>query len=169
MFISKDTLSSHPGRPTFAFWCTELESNGMVLFKVVFYYSSYRILFLLPLLKGWLLLSLVMIWRHKIILENINVTKTSWIASAFWIMTRFLEGLVCLQMSVEKYLNSISTLLDSTMVGLPQSTQQCLHFLVFALFWFIGEPLIAMFLQQKQLHNNSLLVSTEGVSWLKLG
>lgn len=42
MFISKDTLSFHLGRPTFAFWCTDLKSNGMVLFKVVFCYSSSR-------------------------------------------------------------------------------------------------------------------------------
>lgn len=35
-----------------------------------------------------------------------------------------------------------STLLDSTMVGFLQSAQQCLHFLVFALFGLIGEPLI---------------------------
>lgn len=70
----------------------------------------------------------------------------------------FLVGLVCLQMSAEKHQNAISTLVESTMVGFLQSTQQCLHFLVFVLFWLIGEPLIAMFPQQKQLLNNSLLI-----------
>lgn len=164
-------MSFHLGRPTFAFWCTELKSNGMVLFKVVFGYSSCRQS--LPSFPPERLNTAQpghesCVRRHTMILERINVTKTSWIASAFWIMTGFLVGLVCLQMSAEKYQNSISTLLDSTMVGFLQSAQQCLHFLVFALFGLIGEPLIAMFLQQKQLSNSSLLMWTEGVPWLKL-